>query len=42
LTDLIIGMEKLLDTGSGYPHDVLRVSCCLPPERSPSHPHAGI
>ncbi len=35
-------MEKLLDTGSGYLHDVVRASCCLPHVRSPSHPHAGI
>ena len=42
LTDLYIGMEKKLDTGGGYPQYVDRASCCLPPERSSSHPHAGI
>src|SRR5260370_34485707 len=33
-TDLIIRLQIILDTASGYPHDVVRASCCLPPVRS--------
>src|ERR1035437_3673380 len=35
-------MEKVHDTGNGYPQYGGRASFCLPPDRSSSHPHAGI
>src|SRR6202166_2181785 len=35
-------MEKMLDTGGGNPQYGGRASCCLPLDRSSSHPHAGI
>ncbi|MCU1342534.1 MAG: hypothetical protein JWN92_1957 [Candidatus Acidoferrum typicum] len=41
-TDLMNRMEKVLDTGGGNPQYDGRASCCLPLDRSSSHPHAGI